>query len=104
MMPPVHGACVSLQPAGNTFSGDNHAMRHLIATLPADERSLHVVTPPQCAMNSYLWRASARQWARLLSHGRSMRSGLWRPGHLLVHLAGWDTHTVRAPKWLAVLA
>ena len=84
-----------MQPMTDTKSGDNDALKHLLATLHYDERSTRVAHPPQCAINSYLWRPSARQWLRVITGHGKISASLWRPGHLLVHFAGWQPTQAR---------
>jgi hypothetical protein len=83
-----------MQSEADIKSGDNDALAHLIKSMPIVERQKHVVMPPQCAFNSYLWRPSPRQWLRLLFKSRKVRNGFWKSGHLLVHLAGWQPQQV----------
>ena len=92
----VNSTVFHMQPPGDTKSGDNDALKHLLGEMSAAERARRVAVPPQCAMNSYLWRPSVRQWSRWFSSSSKVRSGIWRPGHLLVHLAGWDNYKVCA--------
>lgn len=80
---------------GDTKSGDNDALKHLVREMDKSTRARRIAYPPQCALNSYLWRVSVRQWWRWLTAGSKIRSGIWRPGHLLVHLAGWNNYQVR---------
>eukprot|EP00892_Ulva_mutabilis_P001951 jgi/Ulvmu1/11757/UM008_0171.1 len=77
---------------GDTKSGDNDALKHIVREMDKATRARRVANPPQCALNSYLWRVSVRQWWRWLTAGSRIRSGIWRPGHLLVHLAGWNNY------------
>jgi hypothetical protein len=94
-----------VQAAGDTKSGDNDALKHLLATMSPAEKARRIAVPPQCSLNSYLWRPSVRQWTRWLISSGKIRSGIWRPGHLLVHLAGWDNYKVCFPAaYLAYLA
>jgi hypothetical protein len=86
-----------VQAAGDTKSGDNDALKHLLATMSPAEKARRIAVPPQCSLNSYLWRPSVRQWTRWLISSGKIRSGIWRPGHLLVHLAGWDNYKVCFP-------
>lgn len=79
---------------GDTKSGDNDALKYLVREMDKSTRARRVAYPPQCALNSYLWRVSMRQWWRWLTAGSKIRSGIWRPGHLLVHLAGWNNYQV----------
>lgn len=81
-----------IRPAGDTKSGDNDALKHYLAAMNPDEKARRIAVPPQCALNSYLWRPSARQWMRWFTSYGKIHSGIWRPGHLLVHLAGWDNY------------
>lgn len=80
---------------GDTKSGDNDALKHLMRDMDKSTRARRIAYPPQCALNSYLWRVSVRQWWRWLTAGSKIRSGIWRPGHFLVHLAGWNNYQVR---------
>ena len=50
----------------------------------------HVRVPVQCAMNSYLWRRSMRQWIRYVLRPNAIAAGAWRPPHFLLHMAGWN--------------
>lgn len=94
-------ACL-LQPMADTKSGDNDALKVMLRQMTSAERAERIALPPQCAMNSYLWRPSARQWVRYFTQGGKVRKGFWRPGHLLVHLAGWDNYNVRLSCYAVV--
>ena len=83
---------------GDTKSGDNDALKYLVREMDKATRARRIAYPPQCALNSYLWRVSVRQWWRWLTAGSKIRSGIWRPGHLLVHLAGWNNYQVRPAR------
>ncbi|KAG2423866.1 hypothetical protein HXX76_015024 [Chlamydomonas incerta] len=69
-------------------SGDNDALKHMVATMDSSELGAHVGIAPQCAFNSYLWRPSLRNWLRYLSNPRHILTGLWQPGDFLLHPAG----------------
>ncbi|KXZ46638.1 hypothetical protein GPECTOR_42g849 [Gonium pectorale] len=73
---------------GDTRSGDNDALKDLIARMASSELAAHVGLAPQCAFNSYVWRPSLRNWARYLAHPRRILTGLWQPGDFLMHPAG----------------
>lgn len=77
------------QAPGDSKSGDNDALKHLLAVMPAAEHARHVGVAPQCAFNSYMWRHSLRQMARLLRHPRAVSLGTWHRGDFIVHLAGF---------------
>ncbi|GFR48743.1 hypothetical protein Agub_g10701 [Astrephomene gubernaculifera] len=72
----------------DTKSGDNDALKHLIATMERSERAMHVGLAPQCSFNSYLWRPSLRNWLRYLANPRHILTGLWQPGDFVLHPAG----------------
>ncbi|GLI71280.1 hypothetical protein VaNZ11_016408 [Volvox africanus] len=74
--------------AKDTKSGDNDALKHMLATMDSSERSSHIGVAPQCAFNSYLWRGSLRNLLRYAMHPRRMLTGLWRPGDFVMHAAG----------------
>jgi Protein of unknown function, DUF273 len=94
-----------MQAFGDTNSGDNDAMKALVAGMSPEERTAKVAIAPQCAFNSALWRPSLRQFKRYVWQNRAMRAGFWRPGQLLVHFQGWDKAKVSSlgPAEAAVL-
>ncbi|KAG2432346.1 hypothetical protein HYH02_012920 [Chlamydomonas schloesseri] len=69
-------------------SGDNDALKHMVATMDSAELGAHVGIAPQCAFNSYLWRPSLRNWLRYLANPHHILTGLWQPGDFLLHPAG----------------
>lgn len=73
---------------GDTKSGDNDALKHIIATMDELELASHVGIAPQCAFNSYLWRPSLRNWLRYLRNPHHVLTGLWQSGDFLMHPAG----------------
>ncbi|KAG2487085.1 hypothetical protein HYH03_014330 [Edaphochlamys debaryana] len=80
---------------GDTKSGDNDALKHLVASMPPGELSAHVGLAPQCAFNSYMWRPSLRNWMRYLRRPRELITGLWQPGDFVLHPAGvWHKREV----------
>ncbi|GIL62442.1 hypothetical protein Vafri_16666, partial [Volvox africanus] len=72
----------------DTKSGDNDALKHMLATMDSSERTSHIGIAPQCAFNSYLWRGSLRNLVRYALNPRRMLTGLWRPGDFVMHAAG----------------
>ncbi|GLC57864.1 hypothetical protein PLESTB_001282600 [Pleodorina starrii] len=72
----------------DTKSGDNDALKALIAAMDSSELSTHVGLAPQCAFNSYVWRGSARNMMRYLVNPRRVLTGLWQPGDFVLHAAG----------------
>eukprot|EP00198_Chlamydomonas_reinhardtii_P000258 XP_001689593.1 protein with potential galactosyl transferase activity [Chlamydomonas reinhardtii] len=65
--------------AASGKSGDNDALKHMIATMDPDELAAHVGFAPQCAFNSYLWRSSPRTWGRWLARPYTMQGALLPP-------------------------
>lgn len=81
-------------------SGDNDALKALVGKMPREEYEKRIALTLQCSINSYLWRPSFRQWVRLVVSGHKLRVGFWRPGHFLVHMAGWNPTQVSSRSWL----
>ncbi|KAG6550630.1 hypothetical protein Mapa_007727 [Marchantia paleacea] len=78
-----------VEPFGLCKSGDNSALKHIIATMPEAERRQHVRIPPmQCVFNSNLWRPSWRNSHRLVTFTRMIWQGVYAKGDFMVHLAG----------------
>ncbi|EFJ39772.1 hypothetical protein VOLCADRAFT_100552 [Volvox carteri f. nagariensis] len=73
---------------GDTKSGDNDALKYLLANMDKSELSAHVGLAPQCAFNSYLWRGSVRNIVRYILNPGRVLVGLWQPGDFLMHAAG----------------
>jgi hypothetical protein len=67
-------------------------LEKLLKAMPEEERDVHVVRPPRCALGAHLPRGGAAAlWGAASGAGR----GAWRPGQLLVHLDGWAPQQVR---------
>ncbi|GBG63411.1 hypothetical protein CBR_g38033 [Chara braunii] len=80
-----------VRPFGRCKSGDNDALKHLIATMDDAERRRHVRVPVmQCAFNSNLWRPSVVGSKRLLLQTKAVWRGVFAKGDFMVHLAGVD--------------
>ncbi|GBG91593.1 hypothetical protein CBR_g52629 [Chara braunii] len=78
-----------IQPFGLCKSGDNDALKYLIATMDPDERRRHVLIPRmQCSFNSYLWPSSLRSVVRLITQRDAVWNGVFAQGDFMVHLAG----------------
>jgi hypothetical protein len=90
MPAPWNPIACAVQPKPDMKSGDNDALKDLIGNMSREEHEKHIALTPQCSINSYLWRNSLRQWMRLVVRGHKLRVGFWRPGHFLVHMAGWN--------------
>lgn len=64
-------------PFGQSKSGDNTALKHLISIMPKDEFKQHVRVPKmQCLFNSNLWRPSWRSCQRLLTLTKVVWQGM----------------------------
>jgi hypothetical protein len=95
-------------PPGSTKSGDNDALKHLLAQLPPAEMKTRVRVPPQCLLNSYVWqRASTtstwvalKQWLRWHRHADVMQEGAYLRGDFVAHLAGVDDKSAAAASLL----
>lgn len=86
-----------IRAAGDSKSGDNDALKALLASMPAAEHARSVGVAPQCAFNSYVWRTSARTVLRYLWDPVGSTAGLWRRGDFIAHLAGFrDKHSAIA--------
>jgi len=75
---------------GETKSGDNDALKHLMANMDRDELHTHVGIAPQCAFNSYLWHGSLRNYFRFLLQPGAIARGMYKSGDFILHLAGID--------------
>lgn len=75
-----------IQPFGQSKSGDNTALKHLINVMDKEEFKRHVRVPEmQCLFNSNLWRPSWRSCHRLITVTKAVWQGrlsyllLWEP-------------------------
>ena len=73
---------------GDTKSGDNDALKALLAD--EKKREEHVYVAPQCAMNSYPWTVSFKSWGRYLWDKKVIMDGLYEEGDFILHFAGVD--------------
>lgn len=65
-----------IQPFGQSKSGDNAALKHLISIMDKDELNRHVRFPQmQCLFNSNLWRPSWRSCHRLMTVTKAVWQG-----------------------------
>ena len=65
-----------IQPFGQSKSGDNTALKHLISFMDKDEFKRHVRVPEmQCLFNSNLWRPSWRSCHRLITVTKAVWQG-----------------------------
>lgn len=65
-----------IQPFGQSKSGDNTALKHLISVMDKDELKRHVRVPEmQCLFNSNLWRPSWRSCHRLITVTKAVWQG-----------------------------
>ncbi|KAG0584839.1 hypothetical protein M758_3G242000 [Ceratodon purpureus] len=78
-----------IQPFGQSKSGDNTALKHLISVMDKDELKQHVRVPEmQCLFNSNLWKPSWRSCHRLITVTKAVWQGVYARGDFMVHLAG----------------
>uniref|UniRef100_A0A0D6QZR7 Uncharacterized protein n=1 Tax=Araucaria cunninghamii TaxID=56994 RepID=A0A0D6QZR7_ARACU len=78
-----------IRPFGHSKSGDNDALKHLIKTMPADEKKQHVRIPRmQCVFNSNMWSPSWKSSHRLMTLTKTVWRGVYAKGDFMVHLAG----------------
>lgn len=86
-----------IQPFGQSKSGDNAALKHLISIMDKDELNRHVRFPQmQCLFNSNLWRPSWRSCHRLMTVTKAVWQGVYARGDFMVHLAGLNDKS----KWM----
>lgn len=65
-----------IQPFGQSKSGDNTALKHLVNIMDKDEFKRHVRIPEmQCLFNSNLWRPSWRSCHRLITVTKAVWQG-----------------------------
>ncbi|KAH9324959.1 hypothetical protein KI387_005137 [Taxus chinensis] len=77
-----------IRPPGQSKSGDNDALKHLIKTMPQDEKK-HVRIPRmQCVFNSNMWSPSWKSSHRLMTLTKTVWQGVYAKGDFMVHLAG----------------
>lgn len=88
---------------GDTKSGDNDALKHLLGKMSRGESRAHVGVVPQCCFNSYLWVGSVRNRWRYLWNPRSFQLGLYQQGDFILHLAGIRNKQAHLDKALAEL-
>eukprot|EP00803_Ostreobium_quekettii_P003011 evm.model.scf_1070.2 EVM.evm.TU.scf_1070.2 scf_1070:8177-9632(+) len=89
-----------IRKAGDTKSGDNDAMKHLLGHMSAAEHEEHVGVAPQCTFNSYLFKTSFRNWIRHAMDPDEFDRGLHRKGDFLLHLAGMENKMAHIRKFL----
>lgn len=86
-----------IRPFGQSKSGDNDALKHLIQNMPMEELKHYVYIPKmQCIFNSYLWTPSWKNSHRLMTLTRTVWQGTYSKGDFMVHLAGLDNKK----KWI----
>lgn len=86
-----------IQPFGQSKSGDNTALKHLINVMDKEEFKRHVRVPEmQCLFNSNLWRPSWRSCHRLITVTKAVWQGVYARGDFMVHLAGLNDKS----KWM----
>ncbi|KAH9321812.1 hypothetical protein KI387_016451, partial [Taxus chinensis] len=70
-----------IRPFGESKSGDNDALKHLIKNMSIDELKQNVCIPEmQCIFNSYLWTPSWKSSHRLMTLTRTV----WKVGSTVV--------------------
>ncbi|KAH9304864.1 hypothetical protein KI387_009268, partial [Taxus chinensis] len=75
-------------PPGQSKSGENDALKHLIKTRPQDDKK-HVRIPRmQCVFNSNMWSPSWKSSHRLMTLTKTVWQGVYAKGDFMVHLAG----------------
>ncbi|KAH9543216.1 hypothetical protein CY35_13G051900 [Sphagnum magellanicum] len=80
-----------VQPFGQSKSGDNDALKHLLDIMPENERNQHIRIPQmQCLFNSNVWKFSWRSGLRLVTVTKTIWQGVYSKGDFMVHLAGLD--------------
>ncbi|CAD7697635.1 unnamed protein product [Ostreobium quekettii] len=86
--------------AGDTKSGDNDALKHILANMDETELEEHVGVAPQCTFNSYVFKSSVRNWIRHAMDPEEFECGLHQQGDFIVHLAGMQDKLVHIRKFL----
>jgi mannan polymerase II complex MNN10 subunit len=65
-----------VQPFGQSKSGDNDALKHLLDIMPENERNQHIRIPQmQCLFNSNVWKFSWRSGLRLVTVTKTIWQG-----------------------------
>eukprot|EP00252_Welwitschia_mirabilis_P023880 TRINITY_DN6877_c0_g2_i1.p1 TRINITY_DN6877_c0_g2~~TRINITY_DN6877_c0_g2_i1.p1 ORF type:complete len:359 (+),score=32.99 TRINITY_DN6877_c0_g2_i1:394-1470(+) len=86
-----------IRPFGDCKSGDNDALKHLIKTMPLDEKKQHILIPKmQCVFNSNLWSPSWKSSHRLMTLTRNVWRGVYAKGDFMIHFAGLNDKK----KWI----
>jgi galactosyl transferase GMA12/MNN10 family len=83
-----------IKTTGFSKCGDNHAMKHLLGKMTAQEFDQHVLVPPRCTFNSFVNAVLPSQYNTVLSGLHQshlyMNEGYYHKGDFIVHLAGYD--------------
>jgi hypothetical protein len=83
-----------VRPPGFSLSGDNNALKRLLADMPPDEFAEHVVVPSRCTLNSFAQFLTLKESTSILETLEEqpwyLSTDFYHKGDLVAHTAGYD--------------